>query len=1146
MKMEKCHFRKGTVHYWICCCLLFALCFMFPGITAQAANSRTYAVNIEGDDRPTVGSKLHAQVVGDLINGTYTWSTAVDKNGKYTKVSDNIIYEVTADDCEKWLRITVSGVTTEGVPCTVKNTIYISQLPVVYINTDDVNAEITKEAYTDATMRIQGNEKFPQQFPVKSDKIQIKGRGNSSWGYKQKPYKLKLEKKTDLFGMGSNKHWVLLSNYYDVCAMRFQTANEIAKELNLINMDTQWVVVILNGDYAGMYQLAEQIRIGDTRIPITDWEDLAEEAANAIYKGNKKNLADTDQSLLKEQMTTDLSWITTDQVTYKNKTYKVSDWYADYSQKCEDISGGYLFELSEEYDEVSKFITNSGVKVMMNNPEYLCTNSKMMSYVQDYWKQFDEAAISLDGHARNGKSLYELADVDSMVSYWLVQEIIGNDDAHYKSRYAYKDKNGKLLFGPVWDVDWGCATIPVGCYPENWKVSHDILWKDWIDDPYFLAEAVDMYWKHHDAIVAIASEDGLLGEYNAYLRGAGSRSFDKWQYYRSYEYDFAIYKDYMQQRIKWLDAQFASVDTLTRSLFTISRNRYKKTSNIEIQVNKEQTTADQLVVDIHLTDYRPDYITYNTEFRKSFLDVTINGANRQVYTVINNHTIIIDKELLKTDGSANVIALWNNNAHGDLQYTNYAIIRYEDDQFVVTDTEGTIERHLRVPSVGTNAGSEEYWYDTVTGLKYSDYRLEHVVTDDSLIIPPEYTATPEPTSMVANTPQIVTATAIVPSPTNTVGIVTATAIVPSPTNTVGIVTATAIVPSPTNTTVVVTSTAIVPEPIVTPVRTSELVASPEATPVRTPELVASPEVTPVRTPELVASPEVTPVRTPELVASPEVTPVRTPELVASPEVTPVRTPELVASPEVTPARTPELVASPEVTPVRTPELVASPEVTPVRTPELVASPEVTPVNTPEVVTSTAVVPVPTEAVPSVNVIQHEDGSKIMEETIQNGKSTTKVQTYIAANGAIQKIVYTVQNGKKKTSIVFGVSGKKLKIKKVVTNETTLALPEMLVANGVKYKVVQVNEKAIAKQKTVKKLIIGKYITKLEKKALYKNASLNSIVFKNASITLKKDFLVGNKEIKSIQIKGDKASFSKLKSNLMKFLNLKKEVQFTRV
>ena len=43
----------------------------------------------------------------------------------------------------------------------------------------------------------------------------IHGRGNGTWSMAKLPYKIKFEKKQDLFGFGANKHRVLLANYID-------------------------------------------------------------------------------------------------------------------------------------------------------------------------------------------------------------------------------------------------------------------------------------------------------------------------------------------------------------------------------------------------------------------------------------------------------------------------------------------------------------------------------------------------------------------------------------------------------------------------------------------------------------------------------------------------------------------------------------------------------------------------------------------------------------------------------------------------------------------------------------------------------------------------------------------------------------------
>ena len=45
-----------------------------------------------------------------------------------------------------------------------------------------------------------------------------------------------------------------------------------------------------------------------------------------------------------------------------------------------------------------------------------------------------------------------------MVGYWLVMVTMNNSDSTKKSRYAYKDQKQKIVWGPVWDFDWGCGS----------------------------------------------------------------------------------------------------------------------------------------------------------------------------------------------------------------------------------------------------------------------------------------------------------------------------------------------------------------------------------------------------------------------------------------------------------------------------------------------------------------------------------------------------------------------------------------------------------------------------------------------------------------------------------------------------------------
>ena len=156
---------------------------------------------------------------------------------------------LSADYYEKWIGVKAY----DDGELVGEDRAYFSKLPMLYINTKDGEDITSKDEYKSADMFIQNNTEVSQA--VYSGEISIKGRGNSTWKMPKKPYRIKLDKKTDLFGMGKNKNWVLLANYVDESLMRNSTAAHIAEQLGLDYMDSVWTDVVLNGEYVGNYEL---------------------------------------------------------------------------------------------------------------------------------------------------------------------------------------------------------------------------------------------------------------------------------------------------------------------------------------------------------------------------------------------------------------------------------------------------------------------------------------------------------------------------------------------------------------------------------------------------------------------------------------------------------------------------------------------------------------------------------------------------------------------------------------------------------------------------------------------------------------------------------------------------------------------------
>ena len=490
--------------------------------------------------RPRAGKALTVTCPSGIFNErydniAYTWTRGDAKaTWEAEPVSVKASFTPTAADYGHWFRLQAEI----GGETKLDTRFYFSRLPVLYMTTDDgLTPTPAKEEHA-GHIFVQGNDEWKSLY---DGAMTIKVRGNSTKNYPKKPWKLKLDKKTAMFGIEKSKHWVLLANYNDMSQLRGKLAADLANDIGSLGMESTWVECILNGEPQGLYQFMEHIRIDPARVPVYDWEDQAK----------SYGATDTDFSAIDDALEADPGSI--------------------------DISGGYLFEFSEEYDEVSKFTTYAGkleMRTMLNKPEFLYTSTNMMNWCKGYLQQYWDAVTS-PTRMSDGRHYSEYADLDSMVAYWLVNELFANNDATKKSRYAYIDRGGKLFFGPVWDFDWGCGSVVVTSKAEYWACAKDNggdrsrkygFMKEWASDDCFCRKLYKRYWEIRERYEEVFKDGGLIDTYAPQLAEAGEVNDALWPRSRTAAEDRAILKDYLARRAVWLDKQFASVETLMASL----------------------------------------------------------------------------------------------------------------------------------------------------------------------------------------------------------------------------------------------------------------------------------------------------------------------------------------------------------------------------------------------------------------------------------------------------------------------------------------------------------------------------------------------------------------------------------------------------
>ncbi len=294
--------------------------------------------------------------------------------------------------------------------------------PSVHIETFDKSGIVSKTEYKNATIEINNTSK---EFTKTKSAVEIRGRGNSTWlRYDKKAYKLRFSIKTDLFGMGGAKKWVLLANAFDETMLRNALAMDLAKVLELeYTTDYQFVNLFLNGEYQGLYQLCEQLEEGQTRVDI-----------------NSSKTGEVDTGYLVESFS--------ELTALKDKSFTIPE-----------VNGLHVNEFKGKHQFVIK---SPGPKEV---------TQEQIDFIDDYVTRANEAIFT-----KNWQEIEKLCDVDSFVNMFIVDQVMLNNDMGY-SFYMYKKAGGKLYLGPMWDYDQSCGGSQHGGPTfEGWYAGTEHKW----------------------------------------------------------------------------------------------------------------------------------------------------------------------------------------------------------------------------------------------------------------------------------------------------------------------------------------------------------------------------------------------------------------------------------------------------------------------------------------------------------------------------------------------------------------------------------------------------------------------------------------------------------------------------------------------
>lgn len=211
----------------------------------------------------------------------------------------------------------------------------------------------------------------------------------------KRPYRIRFNENTSLFGMKAAKNYILLANYLDRSLVRNSLMVYMSKLLDtsMYTLDYRFVDLYLNQSYRGQYLLIERVEFQKNRLDI------------------EPNLTLDDAGFMVE-----LDF----QVYVQNQGNENLEW----------------FRVNDKPYVIKEPNPISTVGYQFRHTRYM----------SNYFKDMRDALIS--------KSNYETyIDVDNWIDYFLMQEIAKNVDVGWGSVYMVKETGGKLKHMPLWDFD---------------------------------------------------------------------------------------------------------------------------------------------------------------------------------------------------------------------------------------------------------------------------------------------------------------------------------------------------------------------------------------------------------------------------------------------------------------------------------------------------------------------------------------------------------------------------------------------------------------------------------------------------------------------------------------------------------------------
>lgn len=380
-------------------------------------------------------------------------------------------------------------------------------MPIITIEIDIDISNVNREDYRPAIISLLNTTQSNELYDLIGE---FRGRGNGSWEFDKKGYRIKFDKKQSLLGQPKSKHWALIANANDLSLSRNFAAYRITKN-NLDNIEyqtsTNFVEVFINGEYHGVYNLVEQIRVESDRVNIDDEYGVIDTGYLIEYDAYAYNEG-------------------VEGINY----FKVNGLKYPFTVKSPDPD--------DFHEEITEELYRSQV-----------------NFIKNYIQNVVDAVLNDDLNL-----FIELVDIDSVIDVYIIHELFKNTDTGFSSFYMYKKKGDKLYFGPVWDFDLSAGSTRGDVSYEGLYVSDKVtqyssntaneIYINLMKNEEFVNKVKNRYIeiseKIRNEVLNIFEE--IQGYQNSFTRDGL-----KWTNNSIYEIRQNYVKNWLLNRISWLE-----------------------------------------------------------------------------------------------------------------------------------------------------------------------------------------------------------------------------------------------------------------------------------------------------------------------------------------------------------------------------------------------------------------------------------------------------------------------------------------------------------------------------------------------------------------------------------------------------------------